>query len=62
MMSDGSLSYEQATLHGWKKAMDHVTVLHCSNMSGTDKRKLLVIRGLVQTVYQFCTMLTKMHE
>ena len=40
---DGSLSYSYAALSGSKKAMDRVTVLCCSNMSGTDKRKLVVI-------------------
>jgi hypothetical protein len=40
---DGSLSYKHSTLSGSKKATDCVTVLCCSNMSGTDKRKLLVI-------------------
>jgi hypothetical protein len=62
----GSLSYKHATLSGSEKAMDCVTVLCCSNLSGTDKRKLLVIgkrakpryfKGLVWAVYQFCTML-----
>ncbi|CAH8477968.1 unnamed protein product [Dicrocoelium dendriticum] len=40
---DGSLIYKHVTLSGCKKAMGRVTVLCCSNMSGTDKRKLLVI-------------------
>lgn len=40
---NGSLSYKRVALSGSKKAMDRVTVLCCSNMSGTDKRKLLVI-------------------
>ncbi|XP_028677229.1 tigger transposable element-derived protein 4-like [Erpetoichthys calabaricus] len=40
---DGSLSYNHVALSGSKKVMDRVTVLCCSNMSGTDKRKLLVI-------------------
>jgi hypothetical protein len=42
-MTDGSLSYKHTTLSGSKKAMDRVTVLSCSSMSGTDKWKLLVI-------------------
>ena len=42
-MPDGSLCYKHDTLSSSKKAMDRVTVLCCSNMSGTDKRKLLVI-------------------
>jgi hypothetical protein len=40
---DGSLSYIHATLAASKKAVDRVNVLCCSNMSGTDKWKLLVI-------------------
>lgn len=40
---DGSLTYKHVELSGSKKAMDRVTVLCCSNMSGTDKRKLLVV-------------------
>lgn len=40
---DGSLCYKQQQLEGSKKAMDRITVLCCCNMSGTDKRKLLVI-------------------
>jgi hypothetical protein len=40
---DGSLCYKHTTLSGLKKAMDHVTVLCCSNTSGTDKWKLLVM-------------------
>jgi hypothetical protein len=35
-----SLSYRHATLSDSKKAMDRVTVLCCSKMSGTDKQKL----------------------
>jgi hypothetical protein len=42
-MPDGSISYRQTILSGSKKALDHVTVLCSSNMSGTDKQKLLVI-------------------
>lgn len=40
---DGSLCYKHIELSGYKKAMDRITVLCCANMSGTDKRKLLVI-------------------
>ncbi|KFM74085.1 Tigger transposable element-derived protein 4, partial [Stegodyphus mimosarum] len=40
----GWLSYKHIALSSSKKAMDRVTVLRCSNMSGTDRRKLLVIR------------------
>jgi hypothetical protein len=39
---DGSLTYKYANLSSSKKAMDHVTVLCCSIMSGTDKGKLVV--------------------
>jgi hypothetical protein len=41
--SDGSLSYKHTILSGSKKAMDRVILLCSSNMSGTDKWKLLVI-------------------
>ncbi|KFM74814.1 Copia protein, partial [Stegodyphus mimosarum] len=41
--ADSSLSYKHIALSGSKKAMDSITILCCSNMSGTDKRKLLVI-------------------
>jgi hypothetical protein len=34
---DNSLSYKHAILSGSNKVMDCVTVLCCSNMSGTDK-------------------------
>lgn len=40
---DGSLCYKYVALTGYKKAMDRITVLCCANMSGTDKRKLLII-------------------
>jgi hypothetical protein len=43
-MLDGSLCYKLVKLLGSKKAMDRITVVCCSNMSGTDKKKLLVIR------------------
>jgi hypothetical protein len=42
-MPDGSLCYKHVKLLGYKKAMDHIIVLCSSNMSGTDKKKLLVI-------------------
>jgi hypothetical protein len=38
-----NLCYKHVKLLGSKKAMDHITVLCCSNMSGTDNKKLLVI-------------------
>jgi hypothetical protein len=41
-MPDGSLSYEHKTVSGSKKATDHVNVLCCSNISGTNKGNLLV--------------------
>jgi hypothetical protein len=40
---DGSLCYKHVKLLASKKAMNRITVLCCSNMSGTDKKKLLVI-------------------
>jgi hypothetical protein len=40
---DGSLCKKHVQLLGYKKEMDRKTVLCCSNMSGTDKKKLLVI-------------------
>lgn len=40
---DGSLVYKSVNLSGSKKAMDRFSVLCCVNMSGGDKRKLLVI-------------------
>ena len=40
---DGSLCYCREKLSGSKKALQRITVLCCSNMTGTDKRKLLVI-------------------
>ena len=40
---DGSLSYAYEQLSGSKKAMDRITVLCCTNMTGKTKVKLLVI-------------------
>ena len=40
---DSSLCFSTETLSGSKKAMDRITVLVCANMSGSDKKKLLVI-------------------
>ena len=40
---DSSLCYCREPLSGSKKAMQRITVLCCSNMTGTDKCKLLVI-------------------
>ncbi|XP_035204715.1 tigger transposable element-derived protein 6-like [Stegodyphus dumicola] len=40
---DGSLCYKHIALTGYKKVMDRITVLCCTNMSGSDKRKLLII-------------------
>jgi hypothetical protein len=67
---DGFLSYRHATLSGSKKAMDCVTLLCSSNMSGIDKWKLLVtgedakplcFKGdRVWAVDKFCAMLLKM--
>lgn len=40
---NGSLCFSKTSLSGYKKAMARMTVLCCSNMTGTDKKKLLVI-------------------
>ena len=40
---DGSLCYCHEKLSGSKKAMERITVICCSNLTGTDKCKLLVI-------------------
>ncbi|KII69726.1 Tigger transposable element-derived protein 6 [Thelohanellus kitauei] len=40
---DGSLCYKHIILSGYKKAIDRLTVLCYTIMSGTDKRKLLII-------------------
>jgi len=40
---DGSLCYKHIALSGFKKAMDRITILCCSNMTGSDKQKLLII-------------------
>ena len=40
---DSSLCFAKEKLYGSKKALDRITVLACANMSGSDKRKLLVI-------------------
>ena len=48
---NGSMVYKYKALSGSKKAMDRVTVLCCSNMLGTDKRKLLVIGKSVKPRY-----------
>ncbi|KII60565.1 hypothetical protein RF11_16340 [Thelohanellus kitauei] len=39
----GFLCYKHIALSVYKKAMDRVTMLCCTNTSGTDKRKLLII-------------------
>ena len=40
---DGTLCFKNESLTGSKKAMDRITVLVCANMTGTEKKKLLVI-------------------
>ncbi|VVC37159.1 DDE superfamily endonuclease domain,Homeobox domain-like,HTH CenpB-type DNA-binding domain [Cinara cedri] len=40
---DGSLCFKHELIAGSKKAMERITVLCCVNVSGTDKKKLLVI-------------------
>jgi hypothetical protein len=54
-MPDASLSYKYATLIWFKESDNHVIVLYCSNMSGTDKWKLLVIgkRAKPQCIREF---------
>ena len=41
--SDGSLTLANTLLIGSKKAMDCMTVLCCANLSGDDKRPLLIM-------------------
>ena len=36
---DGSLTYKSQTIAGYKKAMDRVTILCCTNVTGSDKKK-----------------------
>ncbi|KII62259.1 hypothetical protein RF11_09576 [Thelohanellus kitauei] len=40
---NNSLCCKHIALSGYKKAMDRITVLCCTNMSGTEKRKRLII-------------------
>ncbi|KII71226.1 hypothetical protein RF11_11743 [Thelohanellus kitauei] len=40
---DGSLDYKHIPLSSYKKSMNRITLLFCTNMSGTDKRNLLMI-------------------
>lgn len=40
---DGSLTYRHQIISGYKKAMDRVTVLCCTNMAGTDKKKIVIV-------------------
>ncbi|KAE9522886.1 hypothetical protein AGLY_016697 [Aphis glycines] len=40
---DGSLCFKKDVLSGSRKAMDRITVLLCVNMTGSDKKKLLVV-------------------
>jgi hypothetical protein len=67
-MPDGSISYRHIILFGSKKALDPVTVLCSSNMSGTDKWKLLVFvkrgrpqcfKGISMDSLPVCTMQQK---
>jgi hypothetical protein len=43
IVPDGSLCYKHVQLLGSKKAIARITVLCCSNMSRTDKKKLFVV-------------------
>ncbi|KII73299.1 hypothetical protein RF11_04884 [Thelohanellus kitauei] len=40
---DGSLGYKHVALSGYRNARDRIIVLCNTNMSGNDKRKLLII-------------------
>lgn len=42
-MPDGTLAHKTEATSGSKTAKDRITALVCANMTGTDKRKLLVI-------------------
>lgn len=42
-MPEGTLAQKSESVSGSKKAKDRITALVCTNMSGTDKRKLLVL-------------------
>jgi hypothetical protein len=44
--SDGFLSYNHTTLSGSKKSVDPVSVLCCSNMSGTELLLLIISAGI----------------
>ena len=66
-----SLSYKHATLYGSKKAMDRVNMVRCSTMLQIHTWKLWLVgkmkslndlRGREWTVYQVCTMLTRIYE
>ncbi|KII62050.1 hypothetical protein RF11_14465 [Thelohanellus kitauei] len=46
---DGSLCYKHISPFGYNKEMDRTTVLCCTNMSGTDKRKPLIIGKSART-------------
>ncbi|KII72091.1 hypothetical protein RF11_02994 [Thelohanellus kitauei] len=46
---DGSLCYKHVALPGHKKGMDRISVFWCTNMSGTGKRKLLIIEKSAST-------------
>ncbi|KII73918.1 hypothetical protein RF11_15620 [Thelohanellus kitauei] len=45
---DGSFCYKHIALSGYKKAMDRTIMLCCTNISGTDKQKLLIIGNSAQ--------------
>ena len=42
-MPEGTLGQKSESISGSKKAKDRITVLVCTNMTGSDKRKLLVL-------------------
>jgi hypothetical protein len=44
-MLDDSVSYKHTAIFGLKKAVDHVTVVCCSYVSGTDKKTGYWVKG-----------------
>lgn len=43
LVPNQTLKFQKEKCHGGKKSKDRITVLVCANMTGTEKRKLLVI-------------------
>jgi hypothetical protein len=44
---NGSLTYRNESLSGLKRAMDRITILCCTNMSGSDKKSFLLLEKLL---------------